>query len=142
MDVSPFCSFNTKEIPIPGFPGETAVIRQIGYAKKREAQRAAMKDAAALMSEFQALASIVNTPEAAKVAEKAKADAQDDPLAGFDPLTVLRSGVVSWTLKIDGRPAQVTDETLGDLDPDIMTGIAREIMRFSKREERAEQKNA
>lgn len=122
MTASPFCSLNTTEIPIPGMPGHAALIRQISSLRAREAW-SSRHDPAWRDTGWMA--------EVDELSRRARGDLAD-PLSGFWPPAVLSLGVVSWSL------GPVDDATIGQLAPHVVTGLAREVMRFAANPETAE----
>jgi hypothetical protein len=113
---SPFASLNTKEIPIPGLAGQTAVIRQLGSLRAREAWSSRHDPAWWREHGWKA--------EVEELERRGRGEPAD-PLVGFWPPAVLALGVVSWSL------GPVDAATIGQLAPDVLGELAREIMRWT-----------
>jgi|SRR4051794_27626521 hypothetical protein len=57
----------------------------------------------------------------------------DDPLSGYDRLTLAKRGVKGWTYtKADGTPLEVTAAAVEDLDDEALEFCARAVLQLTK----------
>lgn len=126
---TPFASQVEKMIPIPfDLPNEVTIKKLPGrhLEKAKNAFLASLvagvqeRGGAQVQKEMQDL---WNDPKAAEQVEQIKAD----PLNGYDKYVLIEHGLVTWTYR-----QQVSAESIGDLDEDMVDWLAREILKLTK----------
>ena len=140
--MSIFTSRVTKTLPIPGeVPEQTVTIRKLAgrhlEAAAVEAQRKSMANVQAiggpaLVKEFMAMSDgpkpKPGTSEDDEDGPKASdAPVVDDPMNGYDPATLIKCGVIGWSL-----PDEVTPELLADMDDERVEWLSTEILKLAK----------
>lgn len=144
---SPFAAFHQKTLTdIPGYPGETAVIRKMNNTRRNRAVQAVHTKALRQVDAFGGLEMVklamgseigkAISPEvlaAAQAANEAKkAKVQADPFLAFDVETLVADGVVSWSFTDEaGAPVPVTPANIEELDDAVKDYVAREIYDLS-----------
>lgn len=131
------------------------VIKRLGWRRLDEAHDALVKGGmaniqdlggVAVVKEFQAFiddarkSGTANAEDPIEAAREAVAEAKKkDPTTGYDPAQLCLMGVVT----LDG--VEKSREAIDDLEPDVLTGIARAVLRLARPglfEDEAERKNA
>ena len=128
---SPFTSLVQETIGIPSDAEAAVTIRRLQPRWLRLAREVSQKKSQAEFREMGGFA-FVKELEAlgtGAVAEGIK-QAQADPLNGHDVFTLLRHGIVQWSLD---RPLK-DDESLHDLNDDDQHHIARAVLKLTKPE--------
>lgn len=122
----------TRQIEVPHEPGQFFVVRKLSWQQLEEAQEARVDATLRRLAETgKAFASLRDLRADAAVADP-------DPLNAFDRATLLRHGVVAWSYD-----AEVTPETLADLDEPTAAWAAREILALATApRSEADRKNA
>jgi hypothetical protein len=121
--MSVFTSRVTKDIPVGD---QTVVIRKLA---PRHLEKAAKEAQRKSLDDFKAMGGAAFLKEWQDVTEK-KPDAPDvapDPMHGYDAVTLLESGIVSWSFE-----EAVTRESFEDLDADTLDLLSREVLKLSK----------
>lgn len=135
--MSSFASRNQKTIPNPFEPGVTFTIQKLsgGACDRAQAEHIAKlasgRDPRGWEGVFRrALASATATDDDVRKAAQ-------DPLAGYDRMTVVKAGLKAWsyTEDVDGKaePKPITPQAVDDdLDDETIEYLAIEIMRLTK----------
>jgi hypothetical protein len=131
--MSVFTSRVTKDIPVGD---QTVVIRKLA---PRHLEKAAKEAQRKSLDDFKAMGGAAFLKEWQDVTDK-KPDAPDvapDPMHGYDAVTLLESGIVSWTFTekdADDKdvPVALTRENIEDLDDETLTLLSREVLMLSK----------
>jgi hypothetical protein len=127
--VSLFTSKVTKTLTFPAAPDQTVVIRKLAPKHLAKAARAAQ---ARMLEDVEAMggADVIKKFQGAFKTDEPKAEPDEspaDPLAGYEPVTLIVSGVTSWTLE-----EPLTPEWIDQLDGDTQEWLAREVLRLAK----------
>lgn len=117
---------------IPGEPGQTMTLRQLGWRQLAECQE--MKQITSLRT-FRGMGDLLKSLqndkadlEAQAAADRAEGKAPEvDPLAKYDQATVLHFGVVAWSY-----PEKITPDNLDNLDEETARWAATEIVNLGK----------
>lgn len=135
--MSIFASETTTTIPLPFDAPHTVTIQQLTGRDVELAQAAHLRD-------FVGANSPRGWPAKFKLAlatgTAVESDAQkmlNDPLVGYDRLTVARGGLKGWSYTIkndkgDDVPKPVTPKAVEDLNDDALEFVAIEIMKLTK----------
>lgn len=110
-------------LDVPGEPGQTVTIRKLSARAADAAQMAQIEKLVALKD---IAASVVGDQQIDP--EQARAYAEANPYAQYEPATVLKHCVVAWTYS--GQP---TAEEIDDLEPETRDWLFGECMKFSVR---------
>lgn len=124
--MSIFTSHVTKVLELASAPGQSITIRKLAPKHLRESTLAAQKDSMQNLRDLGGTAFIRELQELQQ-SDKPPTEERPDPLTLHHVPTLLKAGVVSWTLA-----EKVTTETLEDLDDELQEWLAREILRLSK----------
>lgn len=130
--MSIFASTHTHVVHPPSDPTASITIRKLSGKAEEHAQA---KHAEGAYDGFNGrgwsnrfvgriLAGMAEAPEVQSVAA--------DPLAGYDRLSIVKHGIVSWTFTENGKPKPVTPEAIDDIDDDTLEFLATEIMRLTR----------
>lgn len=130
--MSIFASAHTTDVHPPSDPTATITIQKLSGRSEELAQA---KHAEGAFDGFNGrgwsnrfigriMAGIADTTEVQAVTQ--------DPLAGYDRLTLVRLGVKSWSYTVDGKPKPVTTAAIEDIDDDTLEFLAVEIMRLTR----------
>lgn len=126
-----FASQSTQTIPLPFAPGQTVTIHKLSGKDYDGAQFEHMTGVTTgrgrnWATTFLRLAAAgTATPaDAAKVLQ--------DPLSGFDRLSLVKSGLVGWTFEEDGKPKPVTAEAINDIEDEPLEFLATAVLRLTK----------
>ena len=126
--MSMFAAQTTETIPIPFAPGHTATIRALTGREIDLAQAEHLKATVAGQSTH-GWAGAFQRRLAQGIATPADADrALADPLGGYDRHTIVKAGVLSWTL----ADPVLSPEAIEGLTDDPLEWFAIEIMKRSK----------
>lgn len=126
---SPFASAHQTDVPILNDPPHVVTIRRLTGGEFEQAQAAHL---AALVAGHSARAWSRRFQAALTKGVTSNEDATqilDDPLNGFDRVTLVKAGVVKWDY-----PDRQLPEAIDDLDDDTLEVLALEIMRLTKPE--------
>lgn len=135
--MSIFASEHTATIPVPGDAPHTVTIGKLTGRQLELAQAAHLKD-------FVGDVSPRGWPRMFKAAlDKGTALESDarhmlnDPLIGYDRLSIVRSGLKAWTYTVtngtgEQKPREITAKAVDDLDDEALEHFAIEIMRLTK----------
>ncbi|MGE3276720.1 MAG: hypothetical protein AB7O67_16535 [Vicinamibacterales bacterium] len=153
-DVSPFCSFHSKDLPVPGLEPHTVTIRKLGWRALEKAQRAKLSDVASIAREVgDFMNQAADAAAKKKAAEGKDADALEpektpeqrraERRARYDELALLYAAVTGWTFKHPqtGEPVAVGTSTLEDLPAGLKTWLVDEILEYAEPEAEADRKN-
>jgi hypothetical protein len=127
--MSMFASRTIETIPIPFAPGENATLRKLSGRDCDAAQAEHLKSLAAGQSAPHVWAKTFQQRLAQGTATAADAaTVLADPLNGYDRHTLVKRGLIAWTLT---DPA-LTPDAIEDLDDDAVDWFARAILERSK----------
>jgi hypothetical protein len=96
----------SKRIEVPEEPGQWIEIRMLSWLTLDKARKERMKELMGMRDLFVLLKDVT----ANGAAESVKA-AEQDPLQSFDQLTLLRSGIVSWSYGEGVAPEELEEKT-------------------------------
>jgi hypothetical protein len=124
---SPFASTYQTDVPILSDPPHVVTIRRLTGREFEQAQGAhlaaliAGQSARSWSRRFQAALEkgVTTNDEAARLLQ--------DPLNGFDRITIVKAGVVKWDY-----PDRKLPHAIDDLDDDTLEALAIEILRLTK----------
>ena len=131
--MSMFASRTTDTIPIPFEPGHTATIRGLTGGEADAAQAAHLRSSIggrfwahgwAASFQQQLAKGIATYADAAKLLT--------DPLNGYDRLTMVKAGLLSYTVPEPALTPETRDAVIADLGDDALEYFAREILRRTK----------
>lgn len=111
-----------RTLPIPHEPGQSMDLRLLSWTQLEKA-RAARLRAAVQTAEALGEALLRRLPERNGADSAAEAEADADPLAPYDRLTLLKMGVVRWTYD-----TPVSEDALADLDETTAEWAARAVI--------------
>lgn len=130
--MSIFASHTQKTLPITADPPHTVTFQKLSGKQLEAVQFAHMLGVQTgrgrnWVTKFMQLASAGQATEA---------DAQrviNDPLSGYDRISMVRAGVKSWSYTTDkGKPKPVDDAAIADLEDETLEEWATEILRLTK----------
>ena len=129
--MSIFASQTQKTIPIPFDAPHTATIHKLSGKDLDAAQYEHMAGVLSGRGRNWATRFI----RLAKDGLATEADAQKiltDPLVGYDRLTMVQAGLISWTYQDGDRMKPVTLDAIHDLDDEALELFATAILRLTK----------
>jgi hypothetical protein len=121
----------TRTLPLPSDPSVSVTIRALSWLQTRAARQAALKQSVDDLKGLGGPAFLKDLSSAlgigkAESTEDASA-LEADPLATHDPITVLVSGLQTWT-----KPEPLTREVIEDFEEVDVEGLARAILALKR----------
>lgn len=114
----------TTTLPIPGEPGQTMTLRQLGWRQLAEAEE--MRSATVLRNlknmGGELLRDLQNINRE-QVDAEAAAETTVDPLAKYDQATILKAGIANWSY-----PEKLNAENIDSLDTNTARWAALQIV--------------
>ena len=110
----------TKRIEVPGELDQYIEIRMLSWLTLNEARRERLKEVAGMR---EIIAMYREVAQNGSAIETAKAEAAKDPFQQYDPLTLLKHGLVAWSY---GAKVDVTE-----FDEKTAEWAAREILAYT-----------
>jgi hypothetical protein len=122
-----FASETTATVPLPFDPPETITIQKLTGADVERAQAAHLSATVAGKTP-RGWEQLFKNAVAKGIATDADAARMlNDPLAGYDRITIVRAGLKAWSYK-----RAVDAAAIDDIDDESLEFIATEIMRLTK----------
>jgi hypothetical protein len=129
--MSIFASQTTETLPIPFDAPHTATIQKLAGKDVDAAQLDHMAGVVTGRGRNWAVR-FLELARANAATEKDARKVLDDPLSGYDRLTLVRRGLKAWTYEIDGKPKPITDAAIEDLDDEALEFLARAVLQLTK----------
>ncbi len=127
-----FASLKTETVTVPGETPTTVVIHKLSGKDYDAAQFVHMTGTATGRGRNWATRFVALASAGTATADDAK-KVFADPMAGFDRLSLVKSGIVSWSCtKADGKPMDVTPEAINDLDDEALELLAKAVLKLTK----------
>lgn len=129
----------TEPQPVPNEPGEWMRFRRLSprklqaiYDKRQEDGIARLRELGSDSPRILELAEQFARVAAAPGAEPATKRSAPDPVHMFDRTLLLMGGIAAWSYKEpDGRPSELTEDNVDDLDYEASYWAAREILKLN-----------